>query len=375
MSKKVLVNFDFNQNEIQNVRVQNLGSAPSSPVLGQLYFNSTQDKLFVYNGDEWIELDYNSAEFDADFDDKTTDDLSEGTDNKYLQGTEINEDDDITLLNNNAGYTDYGSDDFDTDFGSKSTDDLSEGTSNKYFFQHGNSEHDVNFQDESEKGEAGGYAPLNSDANIDEKYLPASASQELFIVNDYTERDDVSPDDGDKAIVLESGNTYIWDGSEWVLQSEDIWGEVNIDWTNVENKPSEFTPEEHDNTAHTTNYTDYDSADFDTDFGDKTTDDLTEGTNNKYLTGTEVNEGDNVSVLTNDAGYTKKVAETIGDGTSTSFTVTHDLGTRDLTVTVRENDSPYAEVFTDIEFSGTDEITVKFNEAPGDDEYRVVVVG
>ena len=50
MTKKILVSYDFSQNEIQNVRVQNLASDPSSPVDGQIWFNTTTGKLMVRQG-------------------------------------------------------------------------------------------------------------------------------------------------------------------------------------------------------------------------------------------------------------------------------------------------------------------------------------
>lgn len=40
---------------------------------------------------------------------------------------------DISKLNNDAGYTTYSSSDFDTDFGNKTADNLTEGSNNKYY--------------------------------------------------------------------------------------------------------------------------------------------------------------------------------------------------------------------------------------------------
>src|SRR6516162_5846970 len=45
---------DLSQNELRNAKVQNLGSAPGSPTAGQLYYNSTQNILYWWNGTIWI---------------------------------------------------------------------------------------------------------------------------------------------------------------------------------------------------------------------------------------------------------------------------------------------------------------------------------
>lgn len=48
MSKKVLVSLDMNKNEIQNVVMQILATAPTSPKEGQYYYNSTDRKAYQY---------------------------------------------------------------------------------------------------------------------------------------------------------------------------------------------------------------------------------------------------------------------------------------------------------------------------------------
>jgi hypothetical protein len=71
----------------------------------------------------------------------------------------------------------------------------------------------------------------------------------------------------------------------------------------------------------------------------------------------------------------RKYAASVGDTTNTSYTVTHNLGTRDVQVTVYDNSSPYAEVVADVQHTSTTAVTVVFSVAPTTNQYRVVVQG
>src|SRR5262249_59975354 len=44
---------DLAKNEIRNAVMQNLGSAPASPVKGLMYFNSTDNTFYWYDGTAW----------------------------------------------------------------------------------------------------------------------------------------------------------------------------------------------------------------------------------------------------------------------------------------------------------------------------------
>lgn len=60
-----LVNLDMTKNEVQNAVVQVLSSDPSSPVEGQIYYNSVSKKLRQYNGTTWTEYGDASAAGDV----------------------------------------------------------------------------------------------------------------------------------------------------------------------------------------------------------------------------------------------------------------------------------------------------------------------
>jgi hypothetical protein len=79
------------------------------------------------------------------------------------------------------------------------------------------------------------------------------------------------------------------------------------------------------------------------------------------------------SVVIDRAVVVTKYATNVGDGTNTSYTITHNLATRDVIVSLFDNSSPYAEVMADVEHSTTNTITLLFSVAPTTDKYRVVV--
>ena len=73
MAIKFVTDLNLQQNELQNVAFQRLTTAPATPVQGQMYFNTTDKRLWLYDGEKWVDA---SSQGDYVFEKG----LTEGTD-------------------------------------------------------------------------------------------------------------------------------------------------------------------------------------------------------------------------------------------------------------------------------------------------------
>lgn len=58
---KIFTNYDFNGNQLLNVSLQQLATAPASPFTGQMYYNTTSNRVFTWNGTTWVGADAQGA--------------------------------------------------------------------------------------------------------------------------------------------------------------------------------------------------------------------------------------------------------------------------------------------------------------------------
>jgi hypothetical protein len=96
------------------------------------------------------------------------------------------------------------------------------------------------------------------------------------------------------------------------------------------------------------------------------------------VSGVPVNRGGTgaitaVAARTN-LGAVGKFAATVGNGASTSIAVTHNLNTRDVVVSVHDS-TTFDEIFCDVVKTDANNVTLGFNTAPATNAYRVTVIG
>ena len=75
------------------------------------------------------------------------------------------------------------------------------------------------------------------------------------------------------------------------------------------------------------------------------------------------------------SGRLRKVSTSVGDGSATSYVVTHNLNTRDVIIRVFPNSGQYDDVEVDVQRTSTTTATLVFATAPASNAYRVVVLG
>ena len=82
-----------------------------------------------------------------------------------------------------------------------------------------------------------------------------------------------------------------------------------------------------------------------------------------------------VQAAVSSAGAALRYSADYGDGTTTSFVITHGLATRDVHVMVRETSGSYNAVLPDVQMTSTGTVTLIHSVAPTAGQYRVTILG
>lgn len=405
-----LMPVNLNKNELQNAVVQNLASAPGSPVKGQLYFDTVGNILYCWNGTSWIAAQSGSPSFGTVGASAVGDTIAAGSSGNAARADHVH------------GREAFAAVSAQTSFGASSSNG-SATTIPHSDHVHGTPTHDAAAHSAiSLSSLAGPTADLaigshkltgltdpgsaqdaatkayvdNARAGLSLKdpvrvATTANGAMATAYANSQSV-DGVTLATGDRILVKnqttgsENGIYTVnasgaptratdADGSGEILDGTAVWvasGTANGDQRWVMTTLGGSAPWIPGTNATT----------WTLDFA------ATSVTAGAGLTGSgqvlAVGAGTGISVAadsvtvdrsTNGAIVPFKYSTNVGDGTSTSITVTHNLGTTDVHVAVFAVGSPFAEVEPDVQHTTTNTVTLIFAVAPTSAQYRCVVIG
>jgi hypothetical protein len=323
MSKKFLVSIDLNKNELLNARIQNLGSAPSNPVSGQVYYNTGDNIMYFWNGTEWISTS-GSLEVIQDAVGSYVEG-GVGLTKSYNDATGVTT---IDLDNTAVSAGTYGS---ITKVPTFTVDQQGRLTA---------------------ASEANLVIPLDSQTTGDYVATIAGTANEIT----------VSPNSGhNAAVTIGLPDNVEISGNLQVGGNLNVIGTVNsVNTTQINIEDNKVKLNSNFTGSPTTD------AGITVERGSELDVEIlwNESTDNWTLT----NNGTNYHAIA------RKYAEIL-TASSTTHTVHHMLGTTEVTVQVFEASSPFAQVEADVKITDAMTITVDFAVAPTSGQYKVVVVG
>jgi len=444
MARKFLVPIDLTQQELQNARIQNLASAPSSPVSGQVYYNTTTNALYIYNGTAWTQaggITYGTLSARPIASSVSAGTLYYATDNYLIYYSNGSTWQQTSAFGSITAQTSYGASSGDgtstnyaradhthgtPSLGTSTPNAISGASSNAGSASAPSKEDHVHAFTPAQNLSMAGYKLTNLgtptlDTDASTKAYVDSVAQGLNI------HDSVKAGTTASLASITGGTVTYNNGSSGVgatLTLQNALTTLDTSYTVVSGDRLLIKNEatQANNGIYTidatlkilTRATDFDSTaeigggDFVFVVDGTTLDNTgwvcidkatTVGTTpiiftqfsgqGTYTAGNGLTLSNNQFSVNAGTGITtsggttaidtsvvvRKYATSIGDGSNTSYTVTHSLSTRDVTVTVYDNSSPYAEVVCDVQHTSTSAITLLFSVAPTSNQYRVVVQG
>jgi trimeric autotransporter adhesin len=426
MARKFLVSVDLNKNELLNARIQNLGVAPSNPVSGQIYYNTGTNVLYFYNGTEWtpasgsteVIQDLIGSSVIAGTALTSTYDDTEGTTTLKLNDTAVTAGSygsttaiptftvdaqgrltaagTVNVATNLSVAGDSGTDTVDL-----LTDTLTVAGGEGIDVAVTNNTITVSAEDASytNKGVASfsetdftvtaGAVSLNKDPVITLSG-DVTGSATMTNLGDVTISTTIEPN----SVALGTDTT-----GSYVSTIAGTTGEITVSGSGSES--AAVTIGLPDDVTIAGDLTINGNLDVQGSINSISTTEVnivdTKVVLNTNVTGApstdaglKVNRGTSADVellwnetadqwtLTNDGTnyheITRKYKTTLNTS-ATSYTLTHNLGTKDVVTSIYEVAAPYAEILADVEHTSDSDVTIKFAVAPASGEYRVVVIG
>ena len=379
---KILTNYNFNQNQIMNAVIQKLAVPPANPVSGQIYYNTVSERLFYYNGEEWIGADALDTAMTGEsivkaINDSASliddDNLSQGVRDAVQKAHDTHSISDVTGLqnaldekvDNSRVLTDVPENALFTDT-ITTINGKTGAISKEDIVALGIPAQDTIYNVFTETED--GLVPSSGGGTT--KYLRADGSWAVPPDTKYTlpvagtnlggvkAGGDVTIDSNGVISVKDNSHNHVIeniDGLQAILDSKETPAGATAKASTAENNAK--------------SYTDAKIAEL-VGSAPETLDTLHELA---QALGSDPNFATTITNIL--AQKTNKFTQAIGDGAKTSFVITHNLNTRDVVVMIRETASPYAQVITDVEMTTVNTITVKFAQPPATNEYTVTIIG